>query len=124
MWVGTLIGAIALGVGYFYYRAGLPTWSTMVFATLAFSQVAQALGSRSTRDSLLTTGFRANLAGSLIILGTVILQLGATQIPGVQTFFKCLSLSAGDLALSAALSSLVFIALEIDKWLLRRRETA
>jgi P-type Ca2+ transporter type 2C len=125
LWIGTLIGAIALGVGYAYWRADPHgNWKTMVFTTLAFAQVGQALGSRSARDSLFSTGFGANLAGSLIILATVFLQLGATQIPGVQAFFKCTSLSAADLALSLALSSVVFIALEFEKWLLRRRESA
>jgi Ca2+-transporting ATPase len=36
-WVGTLIGALALGIGAWYFYAGRETWQTMVFTTLAFS---------------------------------------------------------------------------------------
>jgi Ca2+-transporting ATPase len=52
VWVGALIGALALGVGYFYWRmdANGP-WQTMVFATLGFAQLGQAFASRALRQA-------------------------------------------------------------------------
>ena len=50
-WVGGLIGALALGIGYIYWRQDPEgTWQTMTFTSLAFAQMAQALASRSTRE--------------------------------------------------------------------------
>jgi len=61
--VGLLIGVVALGIGVAYYHAddsGDKTWQTMIFTTLAFLQIGQALASRSTDESLFTLGLRTN----------------------------------------------------------------
>ena len=52
IWVGVLIGALALGLGSYYYFTGRDQWQTMVFTFLAFAQVFQALASRSSSASI------------------------------------------------------------------------
>jgi P-type Ca2+ transporter type 2C len=121
-WVGGLIGALALGVGAWYFFAGLPQWQTMVFTTLAFAQMWQALASRSVRESIFTLGIFSNPLLIGMIGLTLALQLAVIYVPFLQDFFQTMPLTLGDLGLSVGLSSLVFVAIEVEKWLARRRE--
>ena len=121
-WVGGLIGALTLGVGAWYFYAGRDTWQTMVFTTLAFSQVWQALASRSTQDSFFTVDPLSNP----LLLGmaglTFTLQVAVIYIPALQGFFKTVPLSMADFAISLALSSSVFICVELEKLFARRKK--
>jgi Ca2+-transporting ATPase len=123
LWVGALIGALALGVGYLYWRSDPNgVWPTMVFTTLAFSQMAQALATRSRRDSFFRLGWRSNLTGALLAGGVFLLQLAVIYLPPLQALFHTQALPLLDLALSLMLGSLVFWAIEAEKWLTRRQE--
>jgi Ca2+-transporting ATPase len=51
------------------------------------------------------------------------LQLALVFVPFLQRFFTTVPLSAADLAIGLAASSLIFWAVELEKWLLRRRTT-
>ncbi len=119
-WIGVLIGVVALGVGYAYYQAGESSWQTMIFTTLAFLQIGQALASRSTDESLFTLGLRSNPTLLLMVLLAFGLQITAIYMPFFDDFFGVIPLSVLELAVSAALGSLAFVAIEFEKWLLRR----
>ncbi len=121
IWVGGLIGAVALAVGATYFFAGSSAWQTMVFTTLAFLQIAQALSVRSDRESILTLGLRSNLSMTVLALLTLGLQLLAIYAPGLRTFFGVEPLPLADLALAAGLAVGLLLVLEGHKWLLRRR---
>jgi len=118
--VGLLMGLLSLGVGYWYWHIGQANWQTMVFATITFSQMAHVLAIRSGRDSLFRIGPLSNtpLLGAVVL--TFVLQLAVVYVPFLQGFFNTVALPAGDLALSLAVSSLVFWAVELEKWLMRR----
>jgi Ca2+-transporting ATPase len=120
-WVGALIGALALALGAAYFFSGRPEWQTMVFTTLAFAQVFQALASRSSKESLLKTGVLSNptLAGMALL--AVALQLAVLYIPALSGFFDLLPLSALDLAIAAGAGAVVFVAMEVEKIIKRRR---
>lgn len=123
-WVGILIGVIALAVGYLYHRArGADdlTWQTMIFSTIAFAQIGQALASRSSEESLFALGLRSNPALLTMVLLTFALQLIAIYVPFLDEFFRVVPLSVGDLLLAMGFGSLVFVAIEVEKWLARRR---
>jgi Ca2+-transporting ATPase len=122
-WVGALIGLLALGVGYIFWRID-PSgpWQTMTFTTLAFSQMAQAMATRSRRESLFRLGLRSNLPGMLIALFVFLLQLAALYLPFFQQLLYTQPLSAQQITISLVLSSLVFWAIELEKVFIRRRE--
>jgi Ca2+-transporting ATPase len=123
IWVGALIGTIALGVGYTYWRIDPNgVWQTMVFSTLAFSQMGQALASRSAQESLFKLGITSNKVGMAIAGVVFLLQLLVIYLPFLQKIFNTRPLSMPDLAISLLLSSVVFIAIEIEKWVLRRQQ--
>ena len=58
--IGVAIGAIALAVGFAYHAADRPEWQTMVFTTLAFLQIGQALATRSSTEPIWRLGLRSN----------------------------------------------------------------
>jgi Ca2+-transporting ATPase len=94
----------------------------MTFTTLAFAQIFQAMASRSTRESFFSLGFRSNVAGSLLALLVFALQLVVVYVPFFQGLFNTQPLTGGQLSVSVLLSSLVFFAIEIEKWFLRHKE--
>ena len=122
-WVGALIGALALGVGYVYWKMD-PNgpWQTMTFTTLAFSQMFQAMATRSRRESFFRLGLRSNLPGMGLAVLVFVLQLMVLYVPFLQNWFYTQALPAQDLAISLVLSSFVFWAIEIEKWFIRRGE--
>jgi P-type Ca2+ transporter type 2C len=119
-WAGGLTGALALALGAAYFFSGRPEWQTVVFTTLAFAQVSQALASRSSKESLFKTGVLSNptLAGMALLV--VALQLAVLYIPALSGFFDLLPLSALDLAVAAGAGAVVFVAMEVEKWISKK----
>ncbi|NLF79123.1 MAG: cation-translocating P-type ATPase [Chloroflexi bacterium] len=122
IWVGILIGVIALAVGYLFYDPENPednTWQTMIFTTLAFAQIGQGFASRSNRSSVFSIGLFSNPLMIQMVLLTFGLQLAAVYAPFLEDFFEVSALSLAELAVCLALGSIPFIALEIQKQLTR-----
>mgnify|MGYP003701863031 CR=1 FL=1 len=114
IWVGLVIGAVTLGLGFGYYAADFEQWQTVMFTTLAFMQVGQAFATRSSTESLRTIGWRTNPL-MLAIAGIVIaLQLLALYTP-LSEFLDLDSLSAVDLAVCAAAGVGLLALVEIVK---------
>ncbi|MFZ5819721.1 MAG: cation-translocating P-type ATPase [Chloroflexota bacterium] len=114
-WVGGLIGALALGLGAWYFFTGRAEWQTMVFTFLAFAQVFQALASRSSKESLFKIGVFSNPVLAAIAVLVVALQLAVIYIPFLGGFFGVLPLGAIDLAIALGAGLVVFAAMEIEK---------
>jgi Ca2+-transporting ATPase len=119
VWVGCLIGGLAVltqawGIAHDWAR-----WQTMVFAVLSFAQLFHVMAIRSD-DSLFTVGLRSNLPLLGAVLLGVALQLAAIYVPACNEIMKTQPLTAGELALCFLLSGTVFAAVEIEKALVRR----
>ena len=119
--VGPLMGLVAL-LPQFLGAGGVldldaSTWRTMVFTTLCLSQLGNALAIRSDRLTLLQLGVLSNrpLVGAVLL--TFLLQMGVVYLPFVQGIFDTQALTLGQLALSLALSSIVFVVVEVSKWI-------
>jgi len=114
-WVGVMIGALALGLGSWFYFTGRPEWQTMIFTSLAFMQVFQALASRSAKESLFKMGLMSNplLAGMAALV--VVLQLMVLYVPFLSNFFEVMPLSGCDLSIAAASGVIVFVVMELEK---------
>ena len=67
-------------------------------------------------------GFLSNkpLLGAVLL--TFFLQMAVTYLPLLQPVFRTEALSLGELAIVLAVSSIVFIAVEIEKAFTRRRK--
>ncbi|MEW6267794.1 MAG: cation-translocating P-type ATPase, partial [Thermodesulfobacteriota bacterium] len=119
--MGSLIAAISVTLGAVHFLAGNPDWQTMMFTTLAFCQVWQALGTRSGADSLLHAGLGSNKPMLALSAAVVALQLGAVYLPVLRDFLRTSPLAPADLLTCVAASSLVLAYAELEKvWLGRR----
>ncbi len=121
VWVGSLIAIIALVIGFLYYDPASQTWQTMIFTTLAFLQIGQAFASRSSHASIFTLGLRSNLSLLLLALVTFGLQLMVIYLPALERFFQVDALSLAELTVCLVAGSLALVAIEIEKWWLRRQ---
>ena len=121
-WIGCLIGFMALGLGSWYFFRGRPQWQTMVFTFLAFAQVFQALGSRSTTMSVFKTGLFGNPLLSAMAVMVALLQLLVIYTPFLRSFFGVTPLGLTDLAVAAGLSALVLLVMEGEKGIRRHHE--
>jgi len=127
IWVGLMIGFLGLGVGALYYDVDNPAdnrWQTMIFTSLAFMQMGQAVASRSTQESFVSLGLWSNpvLLGLVVI--TAVLQLIVLYVPFLDQFFQITPLRAGDLLLCVALGIAILLLIEVEKARLRRSEAA
>jgi Ca2+-transporting ATPase len=121
IWVGLLMGLVSLGLGFWAWSTGRPTWQTMVFTTLTLSQMGNALATRSERSSLFTIGLLSNKLMLAAVLLTFALQMMLVYLPFLQNIFELLPLPAGDLGISLAVSVLPFVAIELKKRLWPQR---
>ncbi len=124
IWVGLLMGAVSIFTQAWSIQTGNAHWQTMVFTVLCLSQMGHVLAIRSDRESLFTLGFFSNkpLLGAFAL--TFALQMATIYVPFLNPVFKTEPLSFGELAFTLALSSVVFIAVEVEKLFFRRREIA
>jgi Ca2+-transporting ATPase len=121
LWLGPLMGLVSLAIGLWGYNTGNPYWQTMVFTTLTLSQMGHALSIRSNRDSLFKIGLTSNKAMLGAVLLTFFLQLLITYVPFGQELFGIQALPLPYLLVSLLLSTVIFWAVEIEKWFKRRK---
>lgn len=120
VWVGFLIAGLSLfSLAWANYQES-GNWQTMVFTTLTFSQLVHVMVIRSETESLFRLGLRSNPALLVTVILTVMLQLIVIYTPALQAVFKTQALSLFELVLCTSLASVVFIAVEIEKWMIRK----
>jgi Ca2+-transporting ATPase len=121
IWVGLLMGAASLVTQAWSIKTGHAHWQTMVFTVLCLSQMGHVLAIRADYESLFRQGLFSNrpLLGAFTL--TFFLQMATIYVPALNPIFKTEPLSMAELALTLAMSSVVFIAVEIEKFIKRRR---
>ena len=120
LWVGLLLGLLCLATQAWAMKAGAH-WQTIVFTVLCLSQLGHALAIRSEKRSLFRMGLLSNKPLLYSVLLTVILQLVVIYLPWCNKIFRTAPLSPLELGISFLLSSVVFLAVEVEK-LARRRQ--
>jgi Ca2+-transporting ATPase len=92
----------------------------MVFTVLTLSQLGHVMAIRSERQSLFRQGIASNRHLLAAVVATLLLQLATIYVPALNAVLNTSPLTAAELAACLALSSLVFIAVEAEKFLVRR----
>jgi Ca2+-transporting ATPase len=94
---------------------------TIAITTVVFFQFFQAWNSRSLQESI----FRMNPFGNpylfFAVAAAFIAHLMVLYIPGLQWIFRTVPLNGGEWLRIAAVTATVVIAVELHKWLKRRR---
>jgi Ca2+-transporting ATPase len=121
IWVGLLMGFVCIFTQAWSIKTGFAHWQTMVFTVLCLSQMGHVLAIRSEKDSLFSIGLLSNrpLLGAIIL--TFVLQMMTIYVPVLNSVFKTEPLTVGELTITLMLSSIVFFAVEIEKFWKRRR---
>jgi Ca2+-transporting ATPase len=121
LWVGLLIGGLSILSMAWALEAGKDNWQTIVFTVLTFSQLMHAIVIRSESQSIFTLGLLSNLHLLGAVVFTVMLQLAVIYLPFLNAIFKTAPLSGQELLVCFALPIIVFIAVEIEKTVIRRK---
>ena len=122
--VGLFVGIVALTIGYSYYDPLTPddrVWQTMLFTSIAFMQIGQALASRSNVLSVFELGVFSNPTLLVMVIITIVLQLLAIYLPFFDDFFQITPLSIIQLLVCIGMGILTFFLIELQKWLISRR---
>ncbi len=120
VWVGLTMGAVCLVLQAWSLGHSGAHWQTMVFTVLCLSQLGHALAIRSERDSTFRLGFWSNPILMATVLFTLGLQLATIYVPALNPVFKTEPLDWDELAICLILSTVVFFAVEAEKWFVRR----
>jgi Ca2+-transporting ATPase len=120
---GTIMTLAALLVQYWAVEEAynVKTQQTMVFTTLCFVQMGNALSVRSTFHSIFSSNLFANRLMWGSIIATLALQLLIIYVPFLQPIFKTSALGWNAIAIiiTATLSSILLI--ELLKYLFKRK---
>jgi P-type Ca2+ transporter type 2C len=120
LWVGVLMALVSLATGLWYSQIEPEIWQTMLFTTLTLSQLAHVMAIRSGDESLFSVGLLSNKPLLWAVAITFVLQLVAIYTPFFQELLETEALPLADLAIAVALSTIIFWAVEVEKWLIRR----
>lgn len=119
IWVGLLMAAITLLCQAWAYHSGESHWQTMAFTVLTLSQLAHVMAIRSDKISTFSLGFFSNRYLAMAVCASILLQMSIIYMPTLNAIFKTQPLTLSELTICFALSSVIFIAVEIEKWLVR-----
>ena len=121
LWVGLMIAGFSIFSQAYAIRSGSTHWQTMVFTVLTLSQMANVMTSRSEVESFWSIGLFSNLPLLGAVTLTVALQMASIYYPPLQQILRTAPLNAAELAFVLGLSALVFLAVELEKWFIRKR---
>jgi Ca2+-transporting ATPase len=124
IWVGLLMAGVTLSLQAWAIHIGDAHWQTMVFTVLCFLQLGHVMAIRSERESLFTQGVFTNKPLLLSVGATILLQLCTIYVPSLNPVFKTQPLSAGELPVVLALSTVIFLAAQAEKFIKRIQKTA
>lgn len=123
IWVGMLMAAIALGLQAWAIEHDLH-WQTIVFNVLCLCQMGHVLAIRSENRSLFEIGLFSNKPLIASVTIGVLLQFVITYVPFLQPVFHTEALSLKEFLIVIGASSIVFIAVELEKLVRRKRSVS
>ena len=122
IWVTLLIAAATIGVFFFLQDRGasFAEAQTAAVLMLVLGQVVYLFNSRFVRNSSITPKvFVGNRVVWYSVGGLLLLQLGFTYLPFMQSWFHTVPLSLDEWGLTILLSIGIFFAAELQKWFAR-----
>ena len=121
VWVGLTMGGVAILTQALFVGGAEGTWRTMVFTVLCLSQMGHVLAIRSERASLFRQGVLSNRPLLAAVALSFALQMATVYVPFLNPVFETVPLTAGQLAITLLLSTIVFAAVEVEKTVKRVR---
>jgi Ca2+-transporting ATPase len=119
-WVGLLMGGVTLAMQAWALETSPAHWQSMTFTVLTLSQMGHLLAIRSERRPSWRLGLRSNPYLLVAVGLTFLLQMATLYVPALTAVFKTTALSAAELASCMAASAVVWLGVELEKWMIRR----
>lgn len=120
IWVGLLMAGLTLFAQAWAYHTGSSHWQTMAFTVITLSQLGHVMAIRSEKASLFSMGILTNGPLLAAVIATFLLQMATIYVPIFNSIFKTQPLSVVELGVCLILSSVIFFAVETEKWLIRK----
>lgn len=121
VWVGFLLGLLTLAAFELSISLGWEKEATTIaFSVLCLAQLGHALAIRSHRHSTFTIGFFSNKLLINAVIATFFLQLLLIYVPFLNVAFRTVPLNPIQLGLVMLFSTVVFAAVEVEKYLIRK----
>ncbi len=120
-----VVGVIAFSVFYYLYEvSGLDAFkaSNLTFLLMVFIENVHVFNCRSERDSAFKVPIRNNYALLAGVLGAQAIHLLAMNIPLMQDVLRVEPVSLVEYGSLLAVALTILVAMEIFKWVVRRRE--
>jgi len=121
LWVGLLMGLVTIAMQAWAIHNGKSHWQTMAFTTLCFSQMGHVIAMRSDTQSIFKIGLFSNKPLLWSLLLTFALQMMIIYTPFFNDIFKTKALTLNELGIVMLVSTIIFWAVEIEKWIKRIR---
>jgi len=121
LWAGFLMGIVCITTQVIGIHHKDWHWQTMVFTVLCFSQLGNAMAVRSETDSVFKLGPTSNRLMFYALAITVGLQTTIIYVPLLNKIFKTEPLGLTELIVTIGMSTIIFMAIEIEK-LIRRKK--
>jgi Ca2+-transporting ATPase len=118
--VGLIISIGTLGIFYYYLPDGLDIARTMAFTALVMFQLWNSLNCRSEDRSFFSIGIFSNAYLIIAIIVSLLLQGFILYSPWLEGIFSSYKPGVNDLLTIFLLTSIVFIAIELKKFLMHR----
>jgi Ca2+-transporting ATPase len=119
VWVSIAMSLVTLATQGFAWSTDQTQWQTMTFTVLSLSQMGHVIAIRSARRSVFELGLLSNRALAGAVALTFALQIAAIYVPFMNTVLRTAPLDVWQLACSLALSSVVFVLVELEKYVTR-----
>ncbi|HEY6506291.1 MAG TPA: cation-translocating P-type ATPase [Chitinophagaceae bacterium] len=116
LWVGLLMAGVTLGIQAWAINNNNSHWQTMVFTVLSLTQLGHVLAIRSEREFLYKQGLFSNWPLLSVVFLTFLLQLAVIYLPVANDLLKTQPLQLNELLICIGASTIVFHAVEIEKW--------
>jgi Ca2+-transporting ATPase len=118
------MGGITLGCQAWSIHVGDAHWQTMVFTVLCLAQLGHVMAIRSETQSLFKQGVMSNRFLFFSVVFTFVMQMATIYVPFLNPIFKTQPLTATELGITLALSCVIFVVVEIEKFVKRRFQNA
>jgi Ca2+-transporting ATPase len=121
LWVGLLMGLVTIAMQAWAISTKNMHWQTMAFTTLCFSQMGHVIAIRSDTQSIFRIGLFSNKPLLWSLLLTFSLQMMIVYTPFFNDIFKTEPLTLYEIGIIMLVSTIIFWAVEIEKWIKRIR---
>jgi P-type Ca2+ transporter type 2C len=111
-----LMTGISLLAYLYYLPESLEKARTIVFITMAFSQLFNVLNMRNLAGSTFEIGLFSNKWVNYTLMVSVLLQVIIIEVPSFATLFKFIPITFGEFIFWAGITSLVFWITEVFKY--------